>query len=246
MNKKLTNIKIIFGVIYLSLILTVLYFLFSYIDFEDLTNIEFIKSNKDIIFKYKNENFLLLLIISIAIVIFWNFCLGFGTPTALAAGFIFGKWIGTLVMLLGNTIGATIIYLIARKFFSELIQKKLGKKFSKFINFFKKNELLYFMFFRLIGGGGTPFPIQNVIPVIFNMRLKNYFFSTLFGIVPTTFIAVALGSGIKSIIEKDDQLSFFSIVQSPEIYLPIISFIMFLIITFLIKKLFFKKLKINV
>jgi uncharacterized membrane protein YdjX (TVP38/TMEM64 family) len=243
MNKKLTNTKIIFGVIYLSLILTALYFLFSYIDFKDLTNIEFIRSNKDIIYKYKNENFLLLLIISIVIVIFWNFCLGFGTPTALAAGFIFGKWIGTLVMLLGNTIGATIIYLIARKFFSELIQKKLGKKFSKFINFFKKNELLYFMFFRLIGGGGTPFPIQNVIPVIFNMRLKNYFFSTLFGIVPTTFIAVALGSGIKSIIEKDDQLSFFSIVQSPEIYLPIIAFIVFLIITFLLKKLFLKSLR---
>jgi len=243
MNKKLTNAKIIFGIIYLSLILTVLYFLFSYVDFKDLTNIEFIKTNKDIIFKYKNENFLLLLIISIVIVIFWNFCLGFGTPTALASGFIFGKWVGTLVMLLGNTIGATIIYLIARKFFSELVRKKLDKKFSKLINFFKKNELLYFMFFRLIGGGGTPFPIQNIIPVIFNMRIKNYFFSTLIGIVPTTFIAVALGSGIESIIEKDEQLNFFLIVQSPEIYLPITGFVVFLIITFLIKKLFFKSLR---
>ena len=243
MNKKLTNKKIILGIIYLSLILAVLYLLLSYIDFKDLTNIDFIKSNKDIIFKYKNENFLLLLIISIVIVIFWNFCLGFGTPTALAAGFIFGKWAGTLVILLGNTIGATIIYLIAKNFFSEFVQEKLGKRFSKFINFFRKNELLYFMFFRLIGGGGTPFPIQNVIPVIFNMRLRNYFLSTLIGITPTTFIAVAFGSGVESIIAKNEQLSFFLIIQSPEIYLPIIGFFVLLIITFLIKKFFFKSVR---
>ena len=170
-------------------------------------------------------------------------CLGFGTPIALAAGFIYGKWVGTLVVLLGNTFGATIIYLLAKTFFSETIQKKLGQKFSKFINFFRKNELLYFMFFRLVGGGGAPFPIQNVIPVIFNMRLKNYFISTLIGIAPTTFIAVSLGSGIGSVIDKDAPLSFFEVIKSPEIYLPIIGFVLFLIFKIIIKKIFFKNIR---
>ena len=243
MYKKLLNFKLVAVIIYLILITAILYFLFSYVDLKDLMSIDFIKSNKDIIFKYRDENFLLFFIISIFIIIIWNLCLGFGTPIALAAGFIYGKWVGTLVVLLGNTFGATIIYLLAKTFFSETIQKKLSQKFSKFINFFRKNELLYFMFFRLVGGGGAPFPIQNVIPVIFNMRLKNYFISTLIGIAPTTFIAVSLGSGIGSVIDKDTPLSFFEVIKSPEIYLPIIGFVLFLIFTFIIKKIFFKNIR---
>ena len=99
------------------------------------------------------------------------------------------------------------------------------------------------MFFRLVGGGGAPFPVQNVIPVIFNMRLKNYFISTLIGIAPTTFIAVSLGSGIGSVIDKDAPLSFFEVIKSPEIYLPIIGFVLFLIFTLIIKKIFFKNIR---
>ena len=54
------------------------------------------------------------------------------------------------------------------------------------------------MCFRFIGGGGTPFPIQNVLPVLFNMSAKNYITATLLGIIPTTFVTVALGSGIET------------------------------------------------
>ena len=97
------------------------------------------------------------------------------------------------------------------------------------------------MCFRFIGGGGTPFPIQNVLPVLFNMSAKNYIIATLLGIIPTTFVTVALGSGIEKIIDQNKELSFFPVIQSPEIYLPIIGFFIILIITFLIKKLYFKE-----
>ena len=58
------------------------------------------------------------------------------------------------------------------------------------------------MCFRFMGGGGTPFPIQNVLPVLFNMSAKNYIIATLLGIIPTTFVTVALGSGIEKIIDN--------------------------------------------
>ena len=96
------------------------------------------------------------------------------------------------------------------------------------------------MCFRFIGGGGTPFPIQNVLPVLFNMPARNYIIATLLGIIPTTFVTVALGSGIEKIIEKNAELSFLPVIQSPEIYLPIISFFIILIIAFFIKKFYFK------
>ena len=97
------------------------------------------------------------------------------------------------------------------------------------------------MCFRFMGGGGTPFPIQNVLPVLFNMSAKNYIIATLFGIIPTTFVTVALGSGIEKIIDKNAEISFLPVIQSPEIYLPIIGFFIILIIAYLIKKFFFKK-----
>ena len=161
-------------------------------------------------------------------------------PT-LIIGFIFGKWLGTLILVFGNTIGGVLLYLLAKTFFSELIEKKFTTKFSKFIEFFNKNETIYFMCFRFMGGGGTPFPIQNVLPVIFNMSTKNYIIATSLGIIPTTFVTVALGSGIENIINQNAKLNFLSIFFSPEIYLPIIGFVVILIIAFVIKKYYFKE-----
>ena len=97
------------------------------------------------------------------------------------------------------------------------------------------------MCFRFMGGGGAPFPIQNVLPVLFNMSSKNYIIATLFGIIPTTFVTAALGSGIEKIIDKNAEISFLPVIQSPEIYLPIIGFFIILIIAYLIKKFYFKK-----
>ena len=121
-----------------------------------------------------------------------------------------------------------------------LVEKKFKTKFSKFIDFFNKNETIYFMCFRFIGGGGAPFPIQNILPVLFNMSSKNYIIATLVGILPTTFVSVALGSGIEKIIDQNAELSFLSVIQSPEIYLPIIGLFVLLIIAFFIKRFFFK------
>ena len=97
------------------------------------------------------------------------------------------------------------------------------------------------MCFRFIGGGGTPFPVQNVLPVIFNMSVKNYAVATFLGIIPATFVTAALGSGIESVIEQNAELSFSSVFFSPEIYTPIIGFLVILIIAFVIKKYYFKQ-----
>ena len=60
MNNNSKNIKLLIGAIYLIVLLTGLYFLFTTIDIRDLTNYEFIRSNKNLILHYKNNNFILL------------------------------------------------------------------------------------------------------------------------------------------------------------------------------------------
>ena len=241
MNLNSLNLKIIIGITYLVIISTGLYFLFSFVDIKDLMSYEFIRSNKDIILKYKNENFLFLTCVFFIFSIIWVLLLGFAMPLLIFSGFVFGKWWGILIALTATTLGATALYILAGFFFRNIIEEKLAPKFSKLKEFFIKNELLYFMSYRFIGGGGTPYAVQNILPVLFNMSLKNYIIATFIGSMPSMFVTVAIGSGIENVIDKNESLSLISVLSSPEIYLPIICLFIILIIAFIIKKYYFKQ-----
>ena len=104
---------------------------------------------------------------------------------------------------------------------------------------FKQNEFYYFFIFRLIGGLGLPFPLQNTLPVIFNIKKRNYFLASLLGFIPGMFIWVSVGSGINKFIKESDNFSFVNLILSKEIYLPIIYFIIFILISLIIKNKFF-------
>ena len=241
MNSKSLNFKIYLGGTYLVVLLAGIYFIFSNFNLSDLTSYDFIKENRGSILKYKDNNIFFLTIVFFIITVFLNLLLCPMLIPTLVIGFIFGKWLGTLILIIGNTLGGFLLYRLAKTFFSDLIEKKFKARFSKFIDFFNKNDTLYFMCFRFIGGGGTPFPVQNILPVLFNMSAKNYIIATFLGILPTTFVTVALGSGIEKVIDQNDKLSFLPVIQSPEIYIPVVAFFLILIIAFIIKKFYFKQ-----
>ena len=241
MNLNSLNLKLIIGIAYLVIISAGIYFLFSFVDIKDLTSYEFIRSNKNLILKYKNENFLFLTCVFFIFSIIWVLLLGFAMPLLLFSGFVFGKWWGILIVLTATTLGAAALYILAGFFLRDIIEEKLAPKFSKLKEFFIKNDILYFTSYRFIGGGGTPYAIQNILPVLFNMPLKNYIIATFIGSMPSMFVTVAIGSGIENVIDKNENLSLISVISSPEIYLPIIGFFIILIIAFIIKKFYFKQ-----
>ena len=241
MNLNSLNLKLILAAIYLIIISIGLYFLFSVVDIKDLMSYEFIRLNKDVILEYKSENFLLLAIIFFIFSIVWVLLLGFAMPLLIFSGFVFGKWWGILIVLTATTIGATLLYILVGFFFLDAIKEKLAPKFSKLREFFIKNDILYFMSFRFIGGGGTPYAVQNVLPILFDMPLKNYIIATFIGSTPSMFVTVALGSGIEKVIDQNVELSISTVLFSPEIYIPIIAFFIILFIAFIIKKFYFKQ-----
>ena len=241
MNLIYRNPKLVIGVFYILILFFGLYYLFSFIDLKDLTSYEFIRSNKDTIIDYKNNNFLFLTFSFFIFSVAWYLMLGFAGPILLLSGFIFGKWYGVLLAVFAASIGTTCLYFLAKLFFSGLIKEKLEPKFSRLKILFQKNELFYFTLYRFAGGGGIPYGIQNVLPVLFNISTKNYFIGTFLGSWPTMFITVALGSGIEKYIDKNEKISFFRIIYSPDIYLPILGFILIITLGLVVKKLFFKK-----
>ena len=241
MKLNLVALKVIIGFTYLSIISIGLYFLFSAIDIKDLMSYDFIRANKDIILKYKSENFIFLSIAFFIFSIIWVLLLGFVMPLLLFSGFVFGKWWGIVIIATSTTIGATLLYILAGFFFRETIKTKLAVKFSKLKEFFIKNDILYFTTFTFMGGGGAPYVVQNVLPLLFDMSVKNYAIATFVGSVPSMFVTVALGSGAQKIIDQNIELSFWSVFFSPEIYLPIIGFLILFIVAFVVKKIYFKK-----
>ena len=240
MKLKLSNIKWIIGSIYLLLLIAGITFLLTNYNISDFFSYEFIRLNKNIILEYRRENFLALTSLFFIFSIVWVLLLGFAMPLLVFSGFVFGKWWGILIVLTSTTIGATMLYFLVGLFFRNIIQEKLAPKFSKLKKFFNKNELVYFMFYRFIGGGGTPYAIQNTLPILFNMSMKNYIIATFLGSMPSMFVTVSIGSGIETIIDQNEKLSVMSVIFSPDIYIPIVGFFILLFIGFAIKKFYFK------
>ena len=241
MNLKSLPFKIVIGTIYLVILTGLLWWVFFTVGIENLVDYDFIRSKKSTLDTYKENHFFYLTIIFFLFSVLWVWLLGFAFPLLIFAGLIFGTWWGTIISITATTIGATLLYILAGYFFSNIIAQKLSKKFNHLTNLFQKNELFYFMCFRFVGGGGTPYAIQNILPVLFNMKIKNYFVATFLGCMPTMFITVAIGAGVSNIIMESDKLDFITIIQSPDIFLPLIAFFIILIVAFIVNKIYFKK-----
>ena len=73
------------------------------------------------------------------------------------------------------------------------------------------------------------------------MKIKNYFNSTLLGILPIIFILNSLGSGLESLVSQNKEISLLNFISTKEIYIPILGFFIILMISIYTKKKFFKK-----
>ena len=233
------NLKLFLGMSYLLILFTFLYFIFVYIEVTRLDDFAYYKELQIKLENINSKNFFTNLFIFFLFCIVWISLLGFGSPLLLISGILFGKWIGTLVSVFSISIGALVLYIIADFFFKDIINNLLKDKFYKYINLFKKNEFNYFLAFRLAGGLGIPFGLQNVLPVIFNIKKMNYFLASFFGFIPMFFIWNTIGAGLNEYIKKAENFSFFSLLMSKEIFLPILLFVIIILISITIKKKIF-------
>ena len=238
MNKT-KNIKIILGISYILIISIFLWFFFQNFSIQDFTSYELIKANRDILEEIKNNNIVLSSLIFFLATIIWVLLLGFGSPIFLVGGFIFGKWLGTLLVVFGLSTGATFLYIFANYFFKDIIEEKFSNRFNNLTTKFKQNEFIYFLIYRFVGG--IPFFISNILPALFNIKIKNFFFGSIIGMAPQLFVGVSLGAGLNKILEENkDPPTFFELILAPDIYLPISGIIILVIIAIYLRKYFFK------
>ena len=239
--EKSKKLKLFIGLSYLILLSVFLYLFFSKFSFQEITSYDFIKENRLYFLEIRNSNLFLIFIIFLIITILWVFpFLGFGTPIALMGGFIFGKWIGTLVVVLGLSIGATFLYIFGNYFLKQIVREKFLNKFQNLENKFRNSEFMYLLIYRFVGG--VPWQLSCILPTIFDVKTSNFFLATLIGIIPQIFLAVSIGSGLEKVIDQNTEIpSFTDIIFLPDIYIPILAFFCLVIITIFLRKLLYKK-----
>ena len=237
--KKEKKLKFFLGSTYVLIILSFLWVFFDNFSLSEIGSYEFIKNNNDYFNQLKNKNFFLISLVFFIFTIIWVLLIGFASPILLLSGFIFGKWLGSIYAVLSLSIGATLLYIFANYFLKDLVEEKFSKRFSNLNEKFKKNEFTFFLIYRFVGG--IPFFISNILPTIFNVKLKNFFFGSIIGMSPQIFVGVSLGAGLNEIIQKNIEApSLIELLFSSEIYIPIIAFIILLIAGIFIKNFFYK------
>ena len=240
MMEKTKKIKLFIGLAYLALLIIFLLLFFSKFSLHEITSYDFIKDNRLYFLELKNSNLFLVSSIFLLLTILWVFpFLGFGSPIALLGGFILGKWVGTIIVVLGLSIGATFLYVFGNYFLKDIIRDKFLNRFKTLEIKFQNSEFIYLLIYRFIGG--VPWQLSCLLPTLFNVKKSNFFFATLIGIIPQIFLAVSIGDGLEKIIEENNEVpKFTDIIFSQEIYIPILAFFCLVLITIFLRKLFYK------
>ncbi len=225
-------------ILFFTLLTVIIILWTTYFVNKDFFQLQTFFSNLEIIQNFILQNFFIsifIFILSYSFLIMCNF--PFASLLSMINGFLFGTWIGGMISIVGGTIGAFSIFIIAKFFFLDSIKKKFLNKYSYIENYFNKNDLELMMLIRIIPV--IPFFLQNLILAGLGANNKKFFYTTLIGLAPWSFIFGSIGQGLEEIFVNKTELSF-SLIAQPEYLIPI-CFIAFIIIMIILFKKKFKK-----
>lgn len=155
-------------------------------------SLDAIKANRDALLAFTQQHFAASLAIAFVVyVAVTAFSLPGGLVMSLTVGFLFGRWVGTALVVAAATIGATLVFAAARYVFADAARKRLGALGERINAGFTENAFSYLLFLRLVPL--FPFFLVNLAPAFTSIPLPTYVLATFVGIIPGTFVFVNLG-----------------------------------------------------
>lgn len=152
----------------------------------------------------------------------------------IAAGLFFGTVVGGSLVVIGATLGATIVFLIARNASGDALRKRIGNWGEKLADGFEKNAFSYLMLLRLLPV--APFWLVNIVPSLFGVKLRDYVLATAIGIIPGTFVYASIGAGAGAVLAAGQELNLKGALLKPEVIGPILGLAALSLIPILYKK----------
>lgn len=123
----------------------------------------------------------------------------------LAMGFVFGRWVGLVLVVAAATTGATIVFAAARYLFADAARRRLGALGERINAGFTESAFSYMLFLRLVPV--FPFFLINLAPAFTTVPLATYVLATFIGIIPGTFVFVNLGQALGRLDSLRDVVS---------------------------------------
>ncbi len=169
-------------------------------------NLEALKENRDALLQYADQHYVSAIVIGFLIyTLSTALSLPGGLILSLAVGLVFGRWAGTVVIVLAGTLGATLVFLAARYLFADLARNRMGGLAQKINEGFTKDAFNYLLFLRLVPL--FPFWLVNLAPAFTNVSFKTYVIATAIGILPGSFVFANLGQSLGRISSTKDLLT---------------------------------------
>ncbi|MEQ8698303.1 MAG: TVP38/TMEM64 family protein [Bauldia litoralis] len=142
-----------------------------------------------------------------------------GALASIVVGYLFGIVGGSVIVLVGATLGATAVFLAARTALGDILIKRARGALKRMEEGFRRDALSYLLVLRLVPL--FPFWLVNLVPAFLGVPLRTFVIGTAIGIIPGTVVYVSVGSGLGALLEKG-QSPDLKIIFQPEILLPIL------------------------
>ena len=202
----------------------------------DYINLDTLKDNRETLAAFVQDNFVVAILGFMAL---YAVLVAISFPGAsvltLSGGFLFGVVTGTTAVVLGATLGATIVFLVARTAFGDTLRSKLdGERLKKFEAGLRENELSYLFILRLVPV--FPFFLVNIAPALFDVKTRNYVLSTLFGIIPGSLVYASVGNGIGAVLDQGGEIQLAGLMTQPSVILPIVGLALLALIPVVYKR----------
>ncbi len=128
-----------------------------------------------------------------------------GLVLSIAGGFLFGSVLGSTLIVVGATLGATGIFLAARSAFADLLRDRAGPFVAKLEAGFRENAFSYLLVLRLVPI--FPFFVVNLVPSFLGVGTWVYVAATFIGIIPGAFVFALVGAGLGDVLDSTEAFS---------------------------------------
>jgi uncharacterized membrane protein YdjX (TVP38/TMEM64 family) len=152
----------------------------------------------------------------------------------LLGGFLFGTWLGGLLVVIAATIGALIIFAVARTAIGQSLRTRIGPSFERIAQGFKRDGASYMLVMRLVPI--FPFWVVNLVPAFLGVSTKVFALSTLFGIMPASFVYASLGAGLGAVLDEGGSPDL-GLITQPHVLLPLLGLALLALVPVFYRKL---------
>lgn len=190
-----------------------------------ILSLETLEEQRSNLNAFVSENFILAVA---AYMVIYALATVFMLPGALwitiSGGFLFGLLGGSIITVIGATLGATILFFIARTSIGKPLRERAGPFLKKLEAGFREDALSYMFFMRFMPM--VPYPVSNIAPALLGAKPREFVLATAIGIIPGVAAYTWVGAGLGGIFDRGEDLNLsglFSQIAPPLLALALVS-----------------------